>query len=110
MVTVPDLLAQRQRELAYLDGIFFSCYHLDMRKKVSTQLDEGLFRRAKLESAIQGKQLSEIIGEALSQYLEKRAGAGLGQDRVVVAETWATMKLAPSKLRTIMAEEDWIDS
>ncbi len=80
-----------------------------MRKKVSTLLDEGLFRRAKLESAVQGKQLSEIIGEALSEYLEQRAGSGL-QGRGVVAETWATMKLAPSKLRTIMAEEDWIDS
>ncbi len=81
-----------------------------MRKKVSTLLDEGLFRRAKLESAVQGKQLSEIIGEALSEYLEQRAGSGLGQGRGVVANTWATMKLAPSKLRTIMAEEDWIDS
>lgn len=41
------------------------------RKKVSTILDEHLFRRAKLEAARQGKQLSTILGDALDRYLSE---------------------------------------
>jgi hypothetical protein len=39
------------------------------RRKVSTLLDEHLFRRAKLGSLRQRKQVSEILGEALQRYL-----------------------------------------
>ncbi len=47
-----------------------------MRKKVSTLLDETLYRRAKLESVVRGKQISEIIGEALEKYLDERKVPG----------------------------------
>ena len=79
-----------------------------MRKKVSTLLDETLYRRAKLESVVRGKQISEIIGEALEKYLDERKvpGQGLG----VVAETWGSLSLSAEELREIMAEEDWLDS
>ncbi len=71
-------------------------------------LDETLYRRAKLESVVRGKQISEIIGEALEKYLDERdvPGRGLG----VVAETWGSLKLPASELHEIMAEEDWLDS
>ncbi len=57
---------------------------------------------------MRGKQISEIIGEALQKYLDERdvPGRGLG----VVAETWGSLTLPASELRKIMAEEDWIDS
>ena len=79
-----------------------------MRRKISTLLDETLYRRAKLESVVRGKQISEIIGEALEKYLDERdvPGRGLG----VVAETWGSLKLPASELHEIMAEEDWLDS
>ena len=79
-----------------------------MRKKVSTLLDEALYRRAKLEAAMRGKQISEIVCEALEKYLAEESvpGRGLG----VVADTWGSVSLPLRELKEIMAEEDWIDS
>lgn len=79
-----------------------------MRKKVSTLLDEGLYRRAKLEAALRGKQVSEILGEALEKYLneESRTGRSLG----AVEETWGSVKVSREELDEIMAEEDWLDA
>jgi hypothetical protein len=75
-----------------------------MRRKVSTLLEENLYRRAKVESSRQGKQLSEIIGEALDSYLNrKNASAG---SLNVVAESWAVLKMPPSRVKKILNEED----
>lgn len=74
------------------------------RRKISTLLDEHLFRRAKLESIRQGKQLSEILGVALERYLadsgSRRATTG------VVAGSWAVLKLDRRKVGRILNDED----
>ena len=79
-----------------------------MRRKVSTLLDERLYRRVRLESVVRGKQISEIIGEALEKFLDERdvPGRGLG----VVAETWGSLTLPAAEIQKIMAEEGWLDS
>ena len=75
------------------------------RRKVSTLLDDALYRRAKLEAARQGKQVSEILGEALASYLGDSArGAGTS----VAAQTWGAMRVDEALLRAVMAEEDWL--
>lgn len=79
------------------------------RKKVSTLLDPHLFRQAKLESVRSGKQVSEILGEALARYLSdtgrQRATGG------VAAETWGVLKLDRRKVRKLIDEEDgWLDT
>jgi stalled ribosome alternative rescue factor ArfA len=75
-----------------------------MRRKVSTLLDEALFRRVKLESARQGKQISEIVGEALEFYL---AGKGSRQRAAsVVAETWGSLPLDKDEARRVLTEEE----
>lgn len=79
-----------------------------MRKKVSTLLDEGLYRRAKLEAALRGKQVSEILGEALEIYLDHAAGEG--RSLGVVDETWGSIRLPRKELDEIMADEGWLDS
>lgn len=79
-----------------------------MRRKVSTLLDESLFRRAKLEAAIRGKQISEILGEALEKYFEEEGAASRGLG--VVAETWDSISFPLADLEDIMGEEDWIES
>ncbi|MGH9459663.1 MAG: hypothetical protein ACRD1X_00450 [Vicinamibacteria bacterium] len=75
-----------------------------MRKKMSTLIDEGLFRRVKLAAARQGKQISGIVGEALEEYLsekgERRTTAGF------VTESWGALYLPERELREIMEEED----
>lgn len=73
------------------------------RRKVSTLLDDHLFRRAKLESLRQGKQVSEILGEALARYLGERGGKTATTG--VVAETWAVLKLDRRKLDRLLADE-----
>ena len=74
-----------------------------MRRKVSTLVDEGLFRRTKLESVRRGKQISEIVGEALESYLgAKTAREGsLG----VVAESWGVLALPRAKVKKVLEEE-----
>lgn len=80
-----------------------------MRKKVSTLLEETLYRRVKLEAAVQGKQISEIIGQALKEYLEERRPSP--RDRDVVGETWASLELPADEIEAILnEEEDWLDA
>ena len=65
-------------------------------------LDEHLFRRAKLESIRQRKQVSEILGEALEGYLGKR-GSRVGPTGVV-AETWGVLRLDRRRVNRLIEE------
>lgn len=74
------------------------------RCKVSTILDEHLFRRAKLEAVRQRKQVSEILGGALERYL---ADAGSRTATTgVVAETWGVLKLGRRTIDRLMSDEE----
>jgi hypothetical protein len=75
-----------------------------MQRKVSTQLDDGLFRRARLEAVRQGRPISAIIGDALRKYLDDSGTpAGLGG---VVAASWGVLSAPPRQVVSIMREED----
>lgn len=87
-----------------LDGTLISGYDLDMaRIKVSTVLDEHLFRRAKLEAVRRDTPLAEVISEALQRYLadsgSRSATAG------VVDATWGLLAIERSQLEELLAEE-----
>jgi hypothetical protein len=75
-----------------------------MRRKLTTLIDENLFRRVQLEAARQGKQVSGIVGEALKQYLreqgERPRTAGL------VTESWGALYLSEEDVREILDEEN----
>jgi hypothetical protein len=74
-----------------------------LRRKVSTILDDALFRRAKLESVRQGKKINQIVAEALEAYLDKggrHASAG------VVAESWGSVGLDKKRVRKLLLDED----
>jgi len=73
------------------------------RRKVSTLLDEHLFRRAKLESVRQGRQVSEILGEALERYLGERGSRRATTS--VVADTWGVLKLDRRKIDRLLVDE-----
>lgn len=80
-----------------------------MRKKVSTLLDETLFRRLKLEAVRQGKQISSMVGEALEQYLSERPVPHSG--RGIVAESWGVLPLSPREVKRILDQtEDVLDA
>jgi hypothetical protein len=73
------------------------------RRKVSTLLDEHLFRRAKLESVRQRKQVSQILGEALQRYLSDTGSPPITVG--VVAESWGVLKLDRRKVKALLEDE-----
>lgn len=77
---------------------------MTMRQKVSTILDGHLFRRAKLESVRQGKNISDVMGEALERYLAETGGRRPSAG--VVADTWGILKLDRRTVTRLMQEED----
>ncbi len=75
-----------------------------MRKKISTILDESLFRRARLESVRQARPLSDILGEALEAYLtDRKSPGGIGG---VVSSSWGAIRSSPQAVAKLMKEED----
>ena len=79
-----------------------------MNRKVSTVLDESLFRRAKLESARQGRPLSDIFEAALEQYL---GGQRPENGHSAVADSWGALPLDAASVRKLLEEEDdWLDA
>jgi hypothetical protein len=75
-----------------------------MRRKVSTIMDESLFRRAKLEAARQGRPMSALLEEALERYFSGPKGAE--PTHLSVAESWGAMALPADVVREIMEEDD----
>jgi len=81
-----------------------------MKQKFSTVLDRGLFRRLKLESARQGKQISELVSEALESSLRPSKGIPRETGRVVDA-TWGSISVDRETLKELMGEgESLLDS
>ena len=72
-----------------------------MRRKVGTVLEEALFRRARLESARQGRAISDILAEALEGYLERK---GRHETSGVVADTWSVLSLDSTQVKHILGD------
>jgi hypothetical protein len=81
-----------------------------MRRKVSTIMEESLFRRAKLEAARQGRPLAAILEEALRRYFSGEETAAASKTSLVDA-SWGAFSLPPDLIRQIMEDEDdWLES
>ena len=74
-----------------------------MRQKVSTLLDDSLYRRLRIQAVRQGKQISEVLGEALEKYLLEKGEPRIGGD--AVAETWGLLKLDRARVKRILEDE-----
>ena len=57
-----------------------------------------------MESARRGKQISEVLGEALEQYLASVGDRGNGGS--VVQETWGSLSMSKGRVRQILDEGD----
>lgn len=75
-----------------------------MKKKVSTIIDEALFRRTRVEALRQDVQISEVISEALEAYLDQK-GSPRGPGGVV-ANSWAVIPLDLGQVNAILREEE----
>jgi len=67
-------------------------------------LDEHLYDRARLEASRQGKQIADVVGEALTRYLDERS-APVGPAGVV-AGSWGALRLPPKQVHQILADEE----
>ena len=75
-----------------------------MRRKFSTLLEESLYDRTRQEAMRQGKQIADVVCDALATYLDSRSAA-FGP-KGVVAESWGILALPARQVRALLAEED----
>ena len=74
-----------------------------MRQKVSTLVEDSLYRRVRLEAVRQDRQIADIVGDALRRYLDER---GAPQGAGVVAASWGSIPADPELLRVVLEDED----
>jgi hypothetical protein len=75
-----------------------------VKKKVSTVMEESLFRRAKIEAARQGRPMSVILEDALERYFA--SPKAVERTHMTVAESWGAMAVPPEVLREIMESDE----
>jgi hypothetical protein len=75
-----------------------------MRRKFSTLLDESLYDRTRQEAIRQGKQIADVVGDALAVYLDSKA-ATFGPEGAV-AESWGVLALPVAQVRRLLEDED----
>lgn len=71
------------------------------KRKIGTVLDEELYRALKVYAATRKKPISEVIEDALNDYLRR-------ERRNVVDDTFGIIKIEPKALEEIL-EEDYYD-
>lgn len=74
------------------------------KKKISTVMDPALYRRIKLESARSDRQISDLIGEAVAEYLTHTGTAS------VVDETWGVLQLERERVDELMEDDGLFDA
>ena len=72
-----------------------------MKKKIGTTLEEGLITKLKVLAAKEDKKLSQLIEEALHQYLRRKQG------RSVTEETKGALRAPFRVVQAIMEEEEF---
>jgi len=72
-----------------------------MKKKIGTALEEDLITKLKILAAKEDKKLSQLIEEALHQYLSRKQG------RAVAEETKGALRASSRVVRAIMEEEEF---
>jgi hypothetical protein len=75
-----------------------------MRRKFSTLLEENLYDRTRQEAIRQGKQIADVVGDALAVYLDNKTAA-FGP-KGIVAESWGILALPAGQVRKLLEEED----
>jgi hypothetical protein len=75
-----------------------------MRRKLSTLLDEGLYDRTRHEALRQGRQMADVVCDALAAYLDSKPVAL--EAKGVVTESWGTFALPAWQVHELLSEEE----
>jgi len=74
-----------------------------MRRKFSTLIEESLYDRTRSEAIRQGKQIADVVSDALAAYLDGKAATFGPQG--IVAESWGVLAMPARQVRELLAQE-----
>jgi hypothetical protein len=78
-----------------------------MKKKIGTLIEESTMRLAKRKAAEEGRSLSDVIQDALVQYLRKEAATPKERKMAFHLFCERPMKMPPKQLRYALEEDTW---
>ena len=78
-----------------------------MKQKIGTLIEEDIMRLAKRRAVEEGRPLSDLIQDALVQYLRK--DAAMPKERKMAYHLFCErpMKIPPEQLRYVLKEDMW---
>jgi hypothetical protein len=78
-----------------------------MKQKVGTLIEKDIMRLAKRRAAEEGRPLSDLIQDALVQYLS--TGAASAKEREVAYHRFCErpLKISPEQFRQVLEEDAW---
>ena len=78
-----------------------------MKQKIGTLLEDEIVRRAKRRAAEEGRSISDLIQDALLQYLHKEAATPKERKMAYHLFCERPMKIPPEQLRHVLEEDMW---
>jgi hypothetical protein len=76
-----------------------------MKKKIGTLIEESTMRLAKRKAAEEGRSLSDVIQDALVEYLRKESGTPKERNMAFQLFCERPMKIPPEQLRYVLEED-----
>ena len=78
-----------------------------MKQKVGTILESELMRAVKRQAAAEGRSISDLIQDAVGQYLRARSASP--KERKIAFQTFceSPMKITKGQLRQVLDEDLW---
>jgi len=78
-----------------------------MKQKIGTLIEEEIMRRAKRRAAEEGRPLSDLIQDALVQYLSPDAASAKEREMAYRLFCERPFKLTPEQFRDLLEEDPW---
>lgn len=78
-----------------------------MKQKIGTQIEETIMKLAKRKAAEEGRSISDLIQDALVQYLRKDTADPSERRMAYHIFCERPMKLTPEQLRHVLEEDMW---
>jgi hypothetical protein len=78
-----------------------------MKQKIGTLIEEDIMRRAKRRAAEEGRPLSDLIQDALVQYLSPDAASAKEREMAYHLFCERPFKLTPEQFRDLLEEDPW---
>ena len=78
-----------------------------MKQKIGTLIDEKVMRLAKRRAAEEGRALSDLIQDALVQYLSPDAATAKEREIAFHIFCERPLRLTPEQFRQVLEEDAW---